>query len=204
MNKLILSTEYFGPISSYFVINNSSKVYVEVFENYQKKSYRNRCRILTPNGINVLSVPLKSGKNNRCLITEVEISYDDDWMTEHGKSLLAAYGKSPYYEYLIDEIMSILNTKFTWLIDLNSAIQNYVIDLLEIDTSISSTREYCNEYDENYFDLREYHYLNRSKLNLPSKPYQQVWTDRNGWLEDMSILDLIFCKGKEAILYLEP
>ena len=61
----ILTTEYLPPISSFWLMNKVEKIIMEHSENYQKKSTRNRAKIMGVNGIDILSVPLKKGKNNR-------------------------------------------------------------------------------------------------------------------------------------------
>ncbi len=201
MNSVLLTTEYFGPISSYRAIEQSSAAYIEYHENYQKKSYRNRCRLLSPNGVILLSIPLSSGKNSKCPIQEVTISYQNDWIAEHFQSFLSCYGKSPYYEYYIDGIMSILHQKHTRLIDLNSALLDFMVKKIGLETPIGKTSSYLKDID--ILDLRAHTYLNRSKITPPSVSYNQVWSDRYPFEQDLSILDLLFCKGPESILYLE-
>ena len=202
MKSVLLTTEYFGPISSYQLINRAELALVEHCENYQKKSYRNRCRILSPNDVVMLSVPLESGKNSKCPIGDVKISYDDDWITEHSQSLKACYGKSPYYEYYIDDLLDILQQKHSYLVDLNEALTTYLLKCLELETPLRRTEDFQKEVHMDTIDVRRYDYLNRSKLEIEALKYNQVWSDRHSFIADLSILDLLFCKGPEGILYL--
>lgn len=202
MKSLLLTTEYMGPISSYWHVARADEAWVEAHENYQKKSYRNRCQILSPNGVQTLSVPLASGKNSKCPISEVAISYAHDWIDEHSQALLSSYGKAPYYEYYMPDIEAIWAEKKDSLLALNDHLQHYLLQRLSIDTAVTHTTSYVKDYGPEVADLRKSSYSHRAiDPNLP-KPYTQVWFDRFGFQPDLSILDLLFCKGPEAGYYL--
>lgn len=203
MKTVLLTTEYFGPVSSYKLMHGAELALIEHCENYQKKSYRNRCRISSPNDIVLLTVPLASGKNSKCPIAEVTISYEVDWIEAHHQSLLACYGKSPYYEYYIDDLLEILHRNYEKLIDLNTALTAYIVKYLDIETGVAPTAEYQKSVNNQTIDLRRYDYLNRSKLDIEAVSYEQVWSDRHDFRSDLSILDLLFCKGPEGILFLD-
>jgi hypothetical protein len=117
----ILTTEYLPPISSLWLINYCDTIILEYCENYQKKSTRNRCKILGVNGIDILSVPLKKGKNSRMPITDVEISYDSEWIANHLHAIKSAYGNAPYFEYYFDDLEQILKSEHRRLVNLNIA-----------------------------------------------------------------------------------
>jgi len=202
MKNVVLTTEYFGPVSSYYLINNSNLTYIEYFENYQKKSYRNRCKLSSSSGVVLLSVPLKSGKSKQCPISEVEISYEKDWISEHLQAMLSCYGKSPFYEFYIDDIASILRAEYSTLLELNESLHEFLLKALGIETNVTPTSAYNKVYNEETLDLRKYHYSNRSKLHIEFKEYWQVWSDRQPFISDLSILDLLCCKGPEGIFFL--
>ena len=204
MDAVLLTTEYFGPMSSYWHIGRAARAYVETHENYQKKSYRNRCKILSPNGTQLLSVPLTAGKNNRCPISEVGISYAHDWIDEHSQALLSSYSKAPYYEYYMPDIEAIWNKKIDRLLDLNTQLQTYVMSRLSIDTQVSPTTGYTkkDEVSAGMLDLRQQSYTSRTLPTDMQLQYTQVWYDRFDFEADLSILDLLFCKGPEAGYYL--
>lgn len=199
---VILPIEYFGPVSSYALMHHTDRTILECKENYQKKSYRNRSRVLSPNGVEVLSVPLKSGKNNRCPIVDVEISYENDWIAEHLQTLKTCYGGSPYFEYYIDDIQHILLEKHSSLVELNTALQNHLAVKLDVSVVYFFTEDYQKVYPD-AIDLRRMDYIKRDVPELAFQPYEQVWFDKHEFVKDLSILDLLFCKGPESILYLE-
>lgn len=202
IDTILLTTEYLGPISSYALMSRYHTL-IEYHENYQKKSYRNRCYIATPAGVELLSVPLKSGKNSRCPISEVEISYESDWISAHLQSLSTYYGSSPYYEYYIDDITEILLQRHNHLLTLNTVLLEHLVAVLDIETHLSPTETFEKTPSLTIRDLRKHDYKGRNDVLLIEQPYQQVWFDRQPFMKDLSIVDLLFCKGPESILYLD-
>jgi len=174
MKSVVLTTEYLGPISSYYCKNRCEAVMVEHHENYQKKSYRNRCRIATANGLALLSVPLQGGKSSQCPIAEVAVAYDTDWPTEHLQALTAAYSSSPYFEYYIPEMAAILQRKHTSLLSLNNALQAFVLKAWQLDVKIKPTTNYNRDYSEDVIDLRKYHYTNSTPELGALRPSENV------------------------------
>ncbi len=200
--KAVLTTEYLPPISSFWLINRASTVHIECCENYQKKSTRNRAKILGVNGVDLLSVPLKSGKNSKMPISKVEVSYDTEWIANHLHAIKSAYGNAPYFEYYYDDIERILKSKYNLLVDLNSKLTSFFIKSLDIDADLVTTSDYLKEYPKNVIDTRKMGFNKRQIKDFIAKPYNQVFEDKHDFAEDLSILDLLMCKGPEGILYL--
>lgn len=202
MSACLFTTEYFGPISSFRIMNDSNEVWVEKNENYQKKSYRNRCFISSPDGKQMLSIPLKSGKNKQTPITKVEISYDNDWMNLHLNAMSMGYANAPYYMHYIDDIRDILLEHHDYLYDLNCKILSYTLETLWMDDVIMyETKDYHREYDNSeVIDMRNEDYIKRMK-GRSQMVYTQPFDDKYDFNSDLSILDLIFCLGPEAGLY---
>lgn len=201
-SKAILSTEYLPPISSFWAILNSGSTYIEHCENYQKKSTRNRAKILGVNGIDVLSIPLKKGKNNNMPIKEVLISYEDSWTNKHLNAIRSAYGNAPYFEFYIDELKRILLTKYETLLGLNTELLKFFIDSINIETTLLPTESYLHNYSKEILDLRS---LKFNQSNIPfyqPKKYNQVFEEKHGFISGISLLDLLMCKGPESILYI--
>lgn len=199
--SILLTSEYCGPISSYLLATKSGKLIVESYENYQKKSYRNRAVINSPNGEIILSVPLQSGKNAATPITEVKISYADDWIKNHLKAMETGYRHSPFYEYYIDDIEEILRREHLYLFDLNAELLDYFIDNMHLDIVTEKTKTYQKEYTDDTHDMRKMSY--RTKRNINIKSYRQPFDDKFSFLNDLSVLDLLFCVGTESVLYLQ-
>lgn len=203
MNPLVLTTEYFGPVSSYAYILGSSPIWIEKSENYQKKSFRNRCHITSPQGVQILSVPLKKGKNMAMPITQVEISYEEDWISDHIRAMEMGYNNSPFFEFYIDEIKELLNRKKSHLIELNQDILDYFCEVLDVSSPILETSDYIRDYPIETMDFRKYPSPSKRQGLIQGKSYVQPFDDHYGYVNDLSILDLIFCMGPESVLYLE-
>lgn len=198
----ILKTEYLPPISTFWAVANSESIVLEVCENYQKKSTRNRSKILGTNGIEVLSVPLKRGKNSKMPIGEVQISYEDKWQGNHLHSFRSAYGNSPYFEYYFDPLREIINTKQDSLFKLNQKLFDFFVDALNLEIKIIPSEEYIHAYQENDCDLRNIKFNDPMINGYSPKKYNQVFEEKHGFVAGISILDLLMCKGPESILYL--
>ncbi len=185
----VYHSRVWGEISFYKDIKDTDKVLIEACENYQKRSSRNRYAIATTNGLHVLSIPLKKGKNNRTNIKDVAISYDENWTNKHLTALKSAYKKAPYFDHYFDKINSIYQKKYGFLFDFNLASMEMIKAQLKLSTSFDFTKEYLGQSAS----------LDHLKLDME---YEQVFEYQNGFISDCCILDLLFCTGPEAILYL--
>ena len=104
MKPLLLSTAYFPPIAYFCAIKQYGSVYIEQYENFGKQSYRNRCEIMTANGVIPLTVPVAKANSKTC-IKDLKIVYQTNWQKLHYKGIESAYKNSPYYEYYIDDLI---------------------------------------------------------------------------------------------------
>ena len=176
-------------------ISQKGKV-IDIHENYQKQTYRNRCHILSPNGVQKLIIPIEH--NGTRVMKDLKISYAEDWQKEHFKSLEAAYRRSPYFEFYEDSLCPVfLEKKYKYLIDLNFNILEQLLILLQLNNDFSISESYV-ESEEN--DFRNA-YNAKTKVNLPE--YTQVFSEKMEFQSDLSILDLLFNEGPQSILYLK-
>lgn len=180
---------------------NTNVILIEAQEHYQKKSYRNKCKLIGPNGQHSFSVPLQKGKHNATPITDVLLSYDDNWSGQFLKLCQSNYRKSPYYDFVIDDLKNIFNQNHTYLFQLNMALLEWIFDFLQLDTVINLTETYRKDVDYNLEDLREFFKPN-TVIPKQLKPYPQVFIEKHGFVPNLSILDLLFCCGRESINYL--
>ena len=179
-----------------FLIHKDLKV--DGYENYVKQSYRNRCAILTANGIDQLSVPVL-GSGKRILSKEIKIDHSQKWLNRHWRAIKSAYGRAPYFEYYADEFEAIFNKKHDFLFDLSLEMLTQCLENLELDLEIARTSQYDDFLDSPEDDLRDLiSTKNATKDGFSYKqvPYQQVFG--NTFVDNLSILDLIFCEGPQA------
>ena len=190
-DKVILPISYFGPVQ-YYRLAHHYQSFIEACENFQKRSIRNRTTILSPNGPQHLSIPLVKGKTT-LPISEVKIAYHHDWQVQHLRSIKTAYGSAPYFEFYIDVIESILMTNYTHLFDFNMATTKWICDCLNINLPAYTTI-YTREVEVTTIDWRK----QSVDWQAPILKYNQVFEPKFGFVNGLSILDLIFNLGPEG------
>lgn len=198
MDCLIHPT-YFPNIAHFAAMVKSDSVCFEVCDNYQKQSYRNRTEIYGANGKLALTVPVSYSQKNRQLYRDVKIANEDDWQLQHLKSLQSAYSMSPFFEFYIDDLMSLFETKFYYILDLNLKCFEILQDSLQLELNISESAVFEKE-PLNKTDFRPLVKRNYEANNLEN--YTQVFTEKHGFIPNLSILDLLFNEGPNAELYL--
>ena len=183
-----------------------SVVYIEACENFQKQSYRNRCRFYGAEGVQTLSFPiLHEGGTHKILISEIKIDYKTPWVQQHERAIVSAYGMSAYFDYYKDELFAILESGHERLFDLNLDLIRFFIEKTGIKVDLRLTEDY--EREPQMEDLREAIHPKRpntilSDLDL-EKPYFQVFAPKYGFMSDLSIMDLLFNEGPDSILFLK-
>lgn len=194
----VLSTAYLAPVDYYFLLNNASEVIVEQYEYYEKQSYRNRCKILTANGVMDLSIPVE--KSGKMLIRDIRISEHDNWQINHWRAIESAYNSSAFFEYYADDFRPFYERKWDFLWDFNLEIQQKLLELLETENKISFTSNYLTG-KENFTDFRNLIHP-KKESQISSKPYYQVFEQKFGFCPNLSIIDLLFNMGPESQLIL--
>lgn len=219
MNSLLSST-YFGPVQWYQKLAHGGVSVIERHDHFIKQTFRNRCVIATTQGPQALTVPVESPQGLRIDKTEmkdVRISDHGAWRHLHWQALQSAYGESPFFEYYVDDILPFFEKKWEFLFDFNLAITYKMCELLDIEPHIELTDEYMlsvgcgrpqgsplqsdDEATVDYRDaIRPKHPL--ADPSFVPRPYYQVYQQKFGFLPNLSILDLLFNEGNEAVLYL--
>ena len=217
---VLLNTAYFPPIG-YFALMakeftlspdrvNPSIVYIEACENYQKQSYRNRCRYYAGDGVQTLSFPIvhTDGSHNNIPIREVRVDYTTDWVTRHKRAIESAYKMSAYFDYYADELFDILDSHPDTLFSLNMQITGFFIGKAGLAVDLRETDTFCPYGSDMYGDdFREKIHPKRPDtilhdMNL-EKPYFQVFSGKYGFIPNLSVMDLLFNEGPDSILYLK-
>ena len=183
-----------------------SVVYIEACENYQKQSYRNRCRFYAADGVQALSYPIiHEGGTHKLPISEIKIDWSTPWLQQHERAIVSAYRTSAYFEYYQDELFAILESRPERLLDLNMDLLRFFIEKTGLSVDLRLTSEYSREVDMT--DLREAIHPKRPNTILRNlaleKPYFQVFSRKHGFQSDLSIMDLLFNEGPDSILYLK-
>lgn len=192
---------YFAPISQYAAIYQSDSVIFEIQDNYQKQTYRNRCYIYGANGKLALNIPVKhKTKVGRKKTIDTLVENDFPWQQQHFKSLQSAYRTSPFFEFFEDDLSKIFNTKYTFLQDINIDSHLFIVDALQMNTSFFKTESY--DLTPRVIDYRNLA-LAKKGLEIEIDTYIQMFDDKFGFISNLSILDLLFMEGPNAISFLE-
>lgn len=199
MNVLIHPT-YFPSVSHFAAMVQADSITFEMEDNFQKQTNRNRMYIYSPNGMQLLNIPLKHSKERHQKTKDIRIEDAFDWQKQHFKSLEAAYRTSPFFEYFEDDLAPIFQKKHTFLMDLNFEAMEIVSDCLGFDFSYKKTTEYFHEVTD-FSDFRAF--ANGKKDTYEFDSYTQVFEEKHGYLNNLSILDLLFNEGRYAMDYLK-
>ncbi len=199
--NVLLSTTYFGPIQWYQKLYRADEVWIERCERFQKQTYRNRCIIATANGPQALTVPVVH--DPEALPGAQRISDHGNWRHLHWNALQSAYGDSPFFMYYEDDLRPFFSEhRWEYLFDFNEAIRHTICQLLDIHPHVSYTTAYTPSPS-----TTDYRTAIQPKQPAPDpdftpRRYYQVYEAKHGFMSNLSIVDLLFNMGPEAIFYL--
>ena len=212
---LLLETAFMPPVSYFAAIAEEftlsygrvvslvpARLRLEACENYQKQSYRNRCRIYAAGGVENLTLPVvHEGGTSSLPIREIKVDWDRDWLPRMERAIVSAYESSPYFEYYRDSLFSILEARPERLFDLNLSLLRYFLDKMGIAAYIDFTTVYerPGETAPDVRDLRGIIHPKRPSILKTEKPYWQVFAAKYGFKSDLSIMDLLFNEGPDSL-----
>ena len=204
MKQVLIYPAYFAPIECYALLLQGMSPVFEVCDHFQKQTYRTRCYVTTSNGKQALYVPVRHTKSGYHKFTrQTQIDYTtEDWRKQHLKTLSVAYRSSPFFEFYEDDIYAIFGVKYKFLLDLNMAIHRFVMEALQepIRVELSVTKTY--EKNTQILDFRSMVNPKSKKYFFQMTPYTQLFSNKNGFLSNLSILDLLFMQGPSSSTYL--
>ncbi|MFV9550196.1 WbqC family protein [Algibacter sp. PT7-4] len=199
--KIIIHPTYFPNIATFTAIANANNVVFEMDDNFLKQTYRNRTYIYGANGKLGLNIPVIHSQKNRQKYKDVKIFNEDNWQSQHWKSLLSAYRTSPFFEYYEDEIKHLFTEKTNFLLDFNLKCFEVICECLQLEINTSKTEVYQKSFEDKT-DFR--HLVHAKKEPIYNfENYTQVFNSKHGFIENLSILDLLFNEGPNALNYLE-
>lgn len=201
MSTVLAPLSYGGSITLWACMARASHIILEQKDNYQKQTQRNRLYIHGANGKLMLSIPVKHlGHAGHQKYEHVQIDNSFPWQVQHWKSLQTAYRSSPYFEFYEDELALFFTKKFTHLYAFNKALFTTICQLLGMRTTITHSDTY--EQSSSVKDLRPLLEIKR-KQAYALLTYTQVFNEKNGFIHNLSILDLLFNEGPNSLLLLQ-
>lgn len=207
-NKLrpLMSTAYLPPLEYMAFLAGFSEAVIEVHETFPKQTWRNRCRILTASGPLDLSIPVNRPAGNRTMTKDVQISSHENWQAKHWRSITTAYGKAPFFLFYKEVFAPFFSERWEGALwQFNKKLMELLLRELNMDICLSETESYVAQ-PHAFNDLRS---VISPKAPKPAKslaaempPYYQVFSDKHGFVANLSILDLVFHLGPESGDYL--
>ena len=163
-----------------------------------------RYRIDGPNGIQTLTVPLVGSTNNMMTpLRDVLISEHGDWRRLHWGALFSAYGRSPYFDYVADDLSRVINGSQRYLHDFNAQMHEVIVDFMDLPLKTRYLQDVGEGDVQDVTDLRGRIAMKKpDTLPISNVPYFQMWTSASGFFPDLSILDLMMNTGREGIFTL--
>ena len=200
VKRILIHPTYFPTIATFVAIAKADAVTLEVFDNYQKQTYRNRMFIYDANGKLPLTIPVVYSQKNRQLYKDIRIANEENWQDLHWKSIQSAYSSSPFFEFYEHEIQPLYTHYFENLFDFNLKCLEIIYECLELPFVFETSKSY--EKHPKQDDFRPL-VNNRLEKEQDFKPYVQVFDDKYGFIPNLSMIDLICNEGPNALLYLE-
>jgi hypothetical protein len=193
-SAIVFSTAYLPPVSYVQKVIQYGSICIDIFENYIKQTFRNRCCIYSANGKLTLSVPVKKVSGNHTLIKDIEIDYREPWQRLHWRAIESAYSNSPFFLYYRDDFEPFYLKKTKYLVDLNNELLQMICKHAGIKTEIHLSENYFEPSDE-IIDIRN-SFSPKKQADFSQIKYKQVFEEKHGFIGDLSIIDLLFNEGK--------
>ncbi|HMC01816.1 MAG TPA: WbqC family protein [Flavobacteriaceae bacterium] len=199
--NIILHPTYFPNIAHFVAMVKADEVTFEIDDNYQKQTYRNRTYIYAANGKLLLNIPVIHTQKKRQKYRDVKIANVTKWQELHWKSLESAYRTSPFFEFYEDDLKPLFAIEARLLMDFNFKCFETICQCLQLELDVSKTMRFEKEIS----DKSDYRYLVNAKKerHYEFDKYTQVFSNKHGFINNLSILDLLFNEGPNAIQYLQ-
>lgn len=198
---VVLTPCYLPPLSWWVTAASGKACLLETHAHYRKGSYRNRTQVTGPQGMVSLSIPLSQGKHQQLPLLDVAIFYGYDWVKNHWHTFQSAYGRSPFFSYYADDLYSILQQRPATLYALQLQLLQQCCRWMQWDITWQETTAYHDPLPEIWLDARDWAQVTPmmpGAIREVLPEYHQVFSDKHGFLPDLSILDMLCNVGPEA------
>lgn len=150
-------------------------------------------------------IPVLRDGTHKVPIRDIKIDYSEAWLIQHQRAIVSAYNSSPFFEYYMDDFFSIMDKKETFLFDLNLKLLQKALELAGLSSCLDFTQSFRVDYPEG--DYRnsiqpKYKGDNLLKIYKKEKTYYQVFSNKFGFIPNLSILDLLSNEGPNAISFI--
>jgi hypothetical protein len=197
--SLLLSCAYGGSVRYYAAMMHAETVQIDADEAVKTGWCHNHCRIEGANGPLTLAIPTEKA-SWRTPMRELRISEHGDWRRIHWGAIFSAYGKTPYFDYIADDLHAIYDRGDHWLIDFDMALHELITDFAALPVTVRRSDAIIENNRLEIKDLRQRIGGKKidNKTDISDVPYYQVWASRYGFIPDLSIIDLVMNMGRES------
>jgi WbqC-like protein family len=196
---MIFSSNFLPCVAYMASILNEETIEINASEQYRKQTYKNRAYILGAHKVESLIIPVQHQRNNQ-LIKETKIDYKENWQKVFWRTILGAYKNSPFFQYYDYLLIPLFEKKVDFLLDYNLLSMSICLKLLSLNKTI------C-QHDYSYFENKN-QFLSfnaKNRLDFPAffNPFSYSQNFGNKFEPNLSVIDLVFCKGPESLSVLK-
>jgi hypothetical protein len=192
----LFATSYLPSIEYVTLLSKCYRFSIDENDVWKRQSLRNRTFILSPNGVQMLTVPVCHPTTDKILTKDIKISYDLPWIRTHKGALEAAYNTSAFFDFFKDDLWAIFDKHPTHLVELNHEILKLLLSRFKLANKLSKIPPTENE------ELKTLNAICNSSNNVPVlldkthfKSYPQVFSYKFDFMINLSSLDLLSNKG---------
>lgn len=197
----LFSSAYLGNVRYYAaMLAAGGKIAVDANEKIGRHSWmHNHCRIVGANGVQTLTIPVEhiDIDTGNILMRDLPIAEHGNWRRIHWGALFSAYGKTPFFEYFQDDLHTIYQRPYKWLIDFNMAMHEAVVEFLDLPITTVKHTEPITDWRGKVGGKNH-----DAITSIADKPYYNIWSERHGHIPALSIIDLLSNCGRESIFTL--
>lgn len=202
--RLFLPTAWLPSVEYFALLASGAPVEIEVHETYQKQTCRNRCYIATANKVMPLSVPVVKTDGNNTRTGRMAVAWSEPWQRNHWRTIESAYRNAAWFIHYESKLKEVFFQRYDSLVEMNTNLVVKLARLMKLDVTIGFTPSWQAFYDDGYDMRQAFKGLTPLPCNSAAsfKPYFQCFADRYGFQPNLSILDLLFNCGPDAVDYL--
>jgi len=179
-------------------VADATMVQWELHEHFEKMTYRNRYYLAGGNGLLQLSIPIQGGRERKSVVSSTKIASGEKWQQQHWRTIVSAYNNAPYFEFFAASLEQLFLRPYSGLAAFNLAGIHWLKMQLGLSFDERNTAAYEKNYPDAFVDLRSMKPGPERCTDCDFPPYYQVFQERNGFLPNLSVLDLLFAEGRYA------
>jgi hypothetical protein len=182
---------YLPPVEWLHRLHQATVIYIDSNSVWRKQTLISRTRILSANGVQTLSVPVRHTGGKAIALKDIRISYHEAWVRVHKGAMFSAYNTSPFFDYFREELFQIIDRRPEFLVDLNLALLDLLLRKFKCKAPVE-------EFSNQHIDIELSAITNETELrdNLSPYPeYSQVFSYKHPYQPYLSAIDLLSNKG---------